>query len=40
MLLSTQELALLGLEADDVVINVGTGTYDHLPMVVDFLVVQ
>lgn len=39
MLLTVGELALLGLEADDVVINVEKGNYDHFPMVVDFVIV-
>ena len=37
-LLSAQELSAFGLSADDVVIKLASGYYDHFPMVVDFVI--
>lgn len=38
MLLSDEALAALGLRVDDVVLDARSGYYDHLPIVVDFVV--
>ena len=37
MLLSDEALAALGLQADDVLLDARSGYYDHLPLVVDFV---
>ena len=36
MLLSDEALALLGLQAGDVLLDLPSDYYDHLPLVVDF----
>lgn len=36
--LSEEELTLLGLEANDVLLNPNTGYFDHFPMIVDFII--
>ena len=38
MLLSDAALAALGLRMDDVVLDAQSGYYDHLPIVVDFVI--
>ena len=38
MLLSDEALASLGLRVDDVVLDAQSGYYDHLPIVVDFVI--
>ena len=38
MMLSDQALAALGLEPDDVPLDAQSGNYDHLPLVVDFII--
>lgn len=40
VLLSEEGLALYGLHEDDVVLNLVTGYYDHLPLVVDFAIIE
>ncbi|MFV1859986.1 MAG: endonuclease/exonuclease/phosphatase family protein [Anaerolineales bacterium] len=38
MMLSDRALAALGLQADDVLLDAESGYYDHLPIVVDFVI--
>jgi len=38
LMLSDQALAALGLEPDDVLLDAQSGYYDHLPLVVDFVI--
>lgn len=38
MLLSDEALAALGLQVDDVLLDAQSGYYDHLPLVVDFVI--
>ncbi|MDH3944146.1 MAG: endonuclease/exonuclease/phosphatase family protein, partial [Anaerolineae bacterium] len=40
MLLGPAELAALGLHAEDVMVQPARGNYDHLPIVVDFVLVE
>ena len=39
-LLSDSALAILGLERDDVILDPAAGFYDHLPLVVDFVILS